>query len=261
MQLNTITTSDALAFLQALPDERVPMFLFSPPYNMGYSTGGGMRQSSATSSRWHKAALRGGYDDYDDTLPPPEYKAWQQQILAECWRCLPDDGAIFYNHKPRVFNGALQTPLDFNPGHLVLRQIIIWARGSGFNCNVSFYQSTHEWIVIFAKPDFRLKSQGASGAGDVWRINPETSTWHPAPFPMELAMRALETTMPALVCDPFSGSGTTARAAKRLGIDFIGCDRNESYVERANQELARERKMTVRQKTMADVIEEQAVLL
>ena len=38
-ELNQIYTGDALDFLRALPDDGVPMFLFSPPYNLGVSSG------------------------------------------------------------------------------------------------------------------------------------------------------------------------------------------------------------------------------
>jgi modification methylase len=150
----------------------------------------------------------------------------------------------------------------FIPEALPLRQRIIRALGSGVNNTPTAYCPTHEEILVIAKSEFRLRDRGASGVGSVWYIphsGHDTNSWHPAPFPLALAERVLETTMPALVCDPFSGSGTVGRAAKRYGIPFIGCDRNAAYVERANQEIAKERKMTVRQKTM-DVFAEQAEL-
>lgn len=262
LQRNTIVVSDALDFLRALPDASVPLFLFSPPYNLGNSSGGGMpgakRQGhyptgaqlgrrggprplrsgmGHRAGKWSGGALADGYDDYRDGLPWDEYIPWQHAILSECWRALPAGGAIYYNHKPRVLDGVLLDTLAFVPSCCYLRQRIIWARAGGVNFSPSFYCPTHEEILVLAKPDFRLRSKGASGVGTVWYIPQETSTWHPAPFPLMLAERVLETTRPALVCDPFMGSGTTARAAKLLGIDYIGCDRNAAYVARARAEL------------------------
>lgn len=247
MKRNAIVVGDVLDFLRGLPAESVPLFLFSPPYNLGTSSGAGMRSyghyptdagmaQRGGSGKWEAPTLADGYGDYADALPPAEYQAWQKTILSECWRCLPDTGAIYYVHKPRIQGGVCQTPLDFNPG-LIVRQVIIWARAGGFNWNPTYYCPTHEWIVMFAKPSFRLRNRGASVVGDVWTIPQQPNTWHPAPFPLALAERVLETTRPALVCDPFMGSGTTAKAAKRLGIDFIGCDRNAAYVERALAEI------------------------
>jgi DNA modification methylase len=130
--------------------------------------------------------------------------------------------------------------VDYVPSELkpFVRQEIIWARAGGVNATPAFYMSTHERIVIIARPAWRLRSQSASGIGDVWRIHQEASTWHPAPFPLSLALRVLETTAAPLVVDPFIGSGTTGKAAKTLGVDFIGFDRNAAYAARALSEIA-----------------------
>jgi site-specific DNA-methyltransferase (adenine-specific) len=39
------------------------------------------------------------------------------------------------------------------------------------------------------------------------------------------------------VLEPFSGSGTTCVASKELGINYIGCELNQEYVEIANKRL------------------------
>lgn len=108
----------------------------------------------------------------------------------------------------------------------------------GINFSPSFYVPTHEWIVIFAKRAFRLKSKGASGVGDVWSIAQEGRTPHPAPFPEALPLMAIETTDAANVLDPFMGSGTTLVAAKRLGRQAVGIEINERYCEIAAERLS-----------------------
>ena len=269
---NALIVSDALDYLRGFPHASVPMFLFSPPYNLGNSTGGGIRGTvmrghySADASmhqrggagKWKAPALADGYDDYNDAMPHDEYVAWQHAILRECWRALSDTGAIFYNHKPRVMNGLLVEPRDYVPRDLPVRQRIIWARAGGINFSPVFYLPTYEEILIICKPAFRLKSRGASGAGDVWSIPQEAGTWHPAPFPMALAERAIETVMPAFVVDPFAGSGTTARAAKRYGIGYAGCDLSAAYIEKARAAVEAERTLTHRQARIDDVLADQS---
>jgi DNA modification methylase len=189
--------------------------------------------------KWSGGKLAAGYGAHDDAMPMADYMEWQADILRECWRATQPNGAIFYNHKPRVLNGSLLAPVDYVPTELrqYVRQEIIWARAGGINFSPAFYVPTHERIVIIAGRDWRLKSKGASGAGDVWYIPQEAGTWHPAPFPLALAIRAIETVMPDFVCDPFSGSGTVARAAKTLGVSYLCNELSSEYVARAEKEI------------------------
>ena len=233
---------------EALPTlSGVDLFVTSPPYNLGVTTGGGFGhwkdgQQHGGRSKWKAAMHDGdgiGYSDHDDAMPYDEYEAWQQECLALMWASLSDKGAIFYNHKPRVQARTLWTPLLLNPD-LPVRQIIVWARAGGLNFAPTHYLPTHEWIVIFAKPDWRLTSRGASGVGDVWTIPQRSEPDHPAPFPIGLPARAIETTAPSLVADPFSGSGTTLRAAKDAGVRAIGIEKSERYCEIAAKRLSQD---------------------
>lgn len=59
--------------------------------------------------------------------------------------------------------------------------------------------------------------------------------------PIELVQKLVEISIPNIkdniVIDPFMGSGTTAIAAKNLGINFIGCEINEYYINIALQRI------------------------
>ncbi|WP_205763532.1 DNA-methyltransferase [Pseudopontixanthobacter vadosimaris] len=229
---HTFHTGDCLDVMKTLPSESVDLIVTSPPYNLGWNRGG------FSNSLWQNAALADGYASYDDARKPADYIAWQKEVLLECWRLLSPQGAIFYNHKPRVQKGVLQTPLDLNPD-LPLRQIVIWNRGSGHNFSRSFFVPTHEWIVVFAKPDFRLNG-GTTRGKDVWDIQPERNNPHPAPFPVELAQRAIAATSAQVVLDPFTGSGTTGVAALREGRNFIGIEIDPDYVRSAELRIKNE---------------------
>ena len=81
---------------------------------------------------------------------------------------------------------------------------------------------------------------------NVWEIPPVKTNGgddtHPAPFPDDLARDHIATwSNPGdLVLDPFSGSGTTAKAAKTLGRQFIGLEVNPEYCRIAEQRIAQE---------------------
>jgi site-specific DNA-methyltransferase (adenine-specific) len=213
--------------LPILDRATVDLVITSPPYNRGDMAGG-------------LANLTGGYSSYADALPHEHYVAWQREVLRECWRVVSDAGAIFYNHRPRITDGNVWLPLELNPG-LPLRQVIIWARELGVNWSPTFYMPTHEWVMLFARPAFRLGSKSESHCGDVWTIRPEhRDLGHPAPFPLALPMRILTTTSVTSVLDPFMGVGTTLRAAKDVGCRAIGIEMDERYCEIAAKRMSQE---------------------
>ena len=63
-----------------------------------------------------------------------------------------------------------------------------------------------------------------------------------APFPEKLAEFFILSFCPpsGRVCDPFSGSGTTAAMAKKHGRNFTGCDLRQSQVDLGLRRLAQE---------------------
>lgn len=214
---------------EVLPDlHGVGLVLTSPPYNLGGGINGG---------KWSNPALASGYGVHDDNMPADVYAEWQREVLAMCWATLRSDGAIYYQHKPIIRDRRASLPTEMNPG-LPIRQVVIWRRAGGINCSPTHYMPTCEWIVIMAKPEFTLRDRSASGVGDVWEIPQEIGTEHPAPFPLALAARAVETTAAELVVDPFSGSGTTLRAAKDASRRAIGIEIEERFCELAARRLA-----------------------
>jgi DNA modification methylase len=61
-----------------------------------------------------------------------------------------------------------------------------------------------------------------------------------APFPELLAEWFVRSCCPpgGIVCDLFSGSGTTGAVAVRLGRRFVGCDVRASQVELSRRRIA-----------------------
>ena len=230
----TLHMGDCREILPALG--KVDAIVTSPPYNMRGGLGTAMGH---TKSLWSGSPdLADGYGIHGDDMPVAEYEEWQRDILRACWRALSDEGAIFYNHKPRPRQGSLWMPLVLGP-ELPLRQIIIWDRGNGFNFSPSHFMPMHEWVILWAKDAFRLRSRGASGSGDVWHIPPQGQDIdHPAPFPVELAARCIEPTFCNLILDPFMGSGTTGVAAVKLGRQFVGIEIEPKYFDLACRRIS-----------------------
>jgi len=134
-----------------------------------------------------------------------------------------------------VQDGLLQDRSEIVQG-FPIRQIIIWHRNGGVNFNDGYFLPSYECLFLICKPKFKL-APGANATGDVWRISQETDNPHPAPFPVELARRCIESTRAAVVLDPFMGSGTTAIAAELCGRRWIGMEISRKYCQLANRRI------------------------
>jgi site-specific DNA-methyltransferase (adenine-specific) len=211
-----------------LPSLRgIDLVFTSPPYNLGRVSGA-------------YANMREGYLSHDDAMPDEQYVEWQRNALSMMWESLSDDGAIFYNHKQVIRDGVALLPTRLIPPEVLLRQVIIWNRRIGMNWSPSHFVPQHEWVLLLAKPEFRLRDRGASSPGDVWNINVEQDrgSLHPCAFPTSLPTTAIGATTSWTVLDPFMGSGSTLRSALDLGRRAIGIEVEERYCEVAVQRLA-----------------------
>ena len=230
---NKIICGDVLKTIRGIPDSSVDLVVTSPPYNLKNSTGNGMKDGRG--GKWKNAELVNGYSDYDDNMPHELYAKWQRECLTEMWRVLTEDGAIFYNHKWRVQNGLLQDRQDI-VNDFPVRQIIIWRRNGGINFNSGYFLPTYEVIYLIAKKNFKLLPK-ANAYGDVWEFGQEMKNEHPAPFPVTLINRIIESTSSKIVLDPFMGSGTVAISAMLNKRDFIGIELSQKYCDMAEERI------------------------
>lgn len=231
---NKIICGDSLDVLKIIPNESIDLVVTSPPYNLNIRKIN--TNSKSWNGKWNNSKLQSaGYDSHNDSMPEPKYIEWQKNILSECLRVIKSTGAIFYNHKWRVQNGLYQQRSEIIDG-LPLRQIIIWKKAGGINFNEGYFLPTYEVIYLIAKPDFKLTPK-INRYGDVWEITQEKGSWHPAPFPIELAKRCVQATTGDIVLDPFMGSGTVGVACKQLGKTYIGIDLSQNYCDLASKRI------------------------
>ena len=231
--LGKIHVGDCVDLMGKMPVGSIDVVVTSPPYNIKNSTGNGLKNGSG--GKWPQAGLLKGYAAHDDAMPHDQYVAGQRKCLKAMMRILREDGAIFYNHKWRIQSGLLQDRNDIVDGFPV-RQIIIWQRSGGINFNPGYFLPTYEVIYLIAKQNFRLAPK-ANAQGDVWHIPQEANNPHPAPFPVELAQRCIESTTGRVILDPFMGSGTTGIAAEAARRQWIGIDISEEYCKVARDRI------------------------
>ena len=88
-------------------------------------------------------------------------------------------------------------------------------------------------LSVISVPDYQQWFQ------QLWRLQGASSQLHPAPFPLELAERAVRmfSFVGDTVLDPFLGTGTTSLAAARWGRNSIGVEVDPLYHAYSAQRL------------------------
>lgn len=228
MELNKIYNIDCIEGLKQLEDNSIDLIITSPPYNkMGLN---GFQKGK----KWHGTII---YDNdvNSDNMNEEDYQNWQIEFLTECFRVLKKDGSMFYNHKNRIHKGTIISPYKwlFKTPFLI-RQEIIWDRGSTHNVNRCRFLPTTElifWLTKSSSPRFD-RTLDTPFKNEIWSFPFQINTEHPAPFPLELPDNIIHCVAKGetiTVLDPFMGGGTTAIAAIKHNCNYVGFEKAENY--------------------------------
>jgi len=228
--MNEIKLGDCLEVMKTIESNTVSCIVTSPPYNKKGLIG----KVKPGNQVWKKFNI--DYESYGDDLTESEYQKWMVDVLNEMYRIIKPDGSIFFNHKGRRHKNKLHLPTDFiSQSKLNVYQLIIWNRLSSPNIrkDVLLPCTEHIYWLTKSKPKVFKDKLPKEFHSEVWSINPERNTNHPAPFPQILVENCLLLTTEEndLVLDPYLGSGTTAIVSKKLNRNFIGIEIDEKYME------------------------------
>ena len=222
----------------------VDLIFTSPPYNIGT---GGKRKDGGRKHGKFDAKSYAGITGYVDNLDESIYQSNQVTMLRLAAKALKHDGVLVYNHKPRRKNKKMIHPMVWmsKVHQLTMMEEIIWDRGSTHNhCPQMFWNQT-ERLYVFRRTDgkYRFKNTNVPKEfrGDVWRIPLSTKPvdGHACPYSEVLADAVMKAfTRPGdVVCDPYSGSGTTGVAALRNDCWYIGSEMDPNYAELSRERL------------------------
>ena len=243
--LNQILTGDCIEVMREIPTASVDAVFADSPYNLQLGAKTLYRPEDQTAAR----AVRDAWDAFDS---PAAYDEFTRQWLSECRRILKADGAMWvigsYHNIFRV--GAILQDLGF----WILNDVV-WVKTNPMpNFRGTRFTNAHE-TLIWATPrktgkytfnyETMKKLNGGKQMRSDWNINiclgeervkdATGKSLHNTQKPMDLLRRVILASTKAgdVILDPFLGSGTTAAAAKELGRNFIGIEREESYVAAA----------------------------
>jgi site-specific DNA-methyltransferase (adenine-specific) len=258
MELNKIYCGDNCDLLGELPRECIDLVVTSPPYDDLRTYGGHTWDFYGVAWQLKRVLKPGGVIVWvvgDATVNGSETSSSMEQALFFRRLGLNMHDTMIYDkgftpcYDPRnkrykhrfefMFVFSKGTPATYNP---IIDEPV---KNSGVKLG-----STSR------KPNGDIREYGAITMGDkqargnIWTIDngymrsttDKEAYDHPAIFPEQLPKdHILSWSNPGdLVLDPFTGSGTTCKAAKELGRNFLGFEINPEYCKIAERRIAQE---------------------
>lgn len=203
---NQIIHGDCLSGMKMIPDKAVDLILTDPPYGIHEAAG-------RNKSRGNLAIAKDyGDNNWDNKIPCKE-------IFEEMFRISKNQiifgGNYFIAH---LFNSSCW---------------IVWDKNNGKN---DFADCELAWTSFkTAVRKFKYTWNG------MWQEDMKNKEirFHPTQKPTELMRWILANYSKEsdLICDPFMGSWTTARACQDLGRNFIGFELEKKYCEIGEKRL------------------------
>ncbi|PNU04928.1 site-specific DNA-methyltransferase [Novosphingobium guangzhouense] len=246
LPLGRILTGDCIEAMRSIPDASVDMVFADPPYNL--QLGGDLARPDGS----HVDAVTNDWDKFSSFAT---YDQFTRDWLTEARRVLKPEGSLWvigsYHNIFRL--GAIMQDMGF----WILNDIV-WRKANPMpNFKGTRFTNAHEtliWASMGEKSKYTFNYRAMKTLNDELQMR---SDWvlpicngaerlkkggrkvHPTQKPEALLYRVMlaTTNKGDVVLDPFFGTGTTGAVAKRLGREWIGCERESDYREAAMERI------------------------
>ncbi len=245
---NAILVGDCLTELKKIPTGSIDLVFADPPYNL---------QLAGDLTRPDQSKVDAVDDDWDKFDSFSDYDSFTKAWLTECRRALKPNGALWvigsYHNIFRV--GATLQDL----GYWILNDVV-WRKTNPMpNFRGRRFTNAHETLIWASKSaeskycfhydamkmfndDLQMRSDWTLPlcTGGERLKNADGQKLHPTQKPEALLQRVMlaTTNLGDVVLDPFFGTGTTGAVAKQLGRNFIGIERDKTYVAGARKRIS-----------------------
>lgn len=246
---NTILYGDNIENLKKIPSESIDLIFADPPYNM---------QTEGNLLRTDGSIFKGVNDTWDKFNTFEEYDNYCILWLSECQRILKKDGSIWvigsFQNIYRI--GKIMQDL----GYWILNDVI-WSKPNAVpNFAGTRFQNSHETLLWCGKNknskyhfnyQTMKKLNGGTQMKSVWnigicigneRLKDETGKKvHSTQKPEKLLYNIIIASSKEndIILDPFFGTGTTGAIAKQTGRNWIGLEREETYIKHAKERISK----------------------
>ncbi|WP_159977997.1 MULTISPECIES: site-specific DNA-methyltransferase [unclassified Novosphingobium] len=246
LPLGHIIPGDCIEAMRTIPDASVDMVFADPPYNL--QLGGDLSRPDGS----HVDAVTNDWDKFSSFAA---YDQFTRDWLTEARRVLKPEGSLWvigsYHNVFRL--GAIMQDMGF----WILNDIV-WRKANPMpNFKGTRFTNAHEtliWASMGEKSKYTFNYRAMKTLNDElqmrsdWvlpicngaeRLKKDGRKVHPTQKPEALLYRVMlaTTNKGDVVLDPFFGTGTTGAVAKRLGRDWIGCERESDYREAAMERI------------------------
>ncbi|MFM2272293.1 MAG: hypothetical protein RL702_1358 [Pseudomonadota bacterium] len=246
LPIGRILDGDCVEAMRSLPSASVDMIFADPPYNL--QLGGDLSRPDGS----HVDAVTDHWDQFDSFAA---YDAFSRAWLTEARRVLKPNGSLWvigsYHNIFRL--GAMLQDMGF----WILNDIV-WRKANPMpNFKGTRFTNAHEtliWCSMGEKAKYTFNYRAMKTLNDELQMR---SDWvlpicggqerlkkgghkvHPTQKPEALLYRVMlaTTNKGDVVLDPFFGTGTTGAVARRLGREWIGCERESAYREAALERI------------------------
>jgi site-specific DNA-methyltransferase (adenine-specific) len=267
METNKIYQGDCLELFKELNNNVVDLYVTSPPYNVGISydvhkDDEPMEDYLAWCKKWLSEVYRTLKDDGRIALNIPyeinvRERGGRIFLVSEYWQMMKEIGFGFFG------------VVDLEEDSPHRSKTTAW--GSWMSPSSPYIYNPKECVILAYKKDYKKKEKGISqwSYNEVemeneegviknkrvysdkdksefmelvfgqWKYFNDTKSLTKATFSMDIPMKAIKilSYKNDLVVDCFSGSGTTALAAKKLDRNYIGFELSENYAKISQQRL------------------------
>lgn len=246
LPLGQILDGDCIEAMRSLPSASIDLIFADPPYNL--QLGGDLSRPDGS----HVDAVTDHWDQFDSFAA---YDRFSREWLTEARRVLKPNGSLWvigsYHNIFRL--GAMLQDMGF----WILNDIV-WRKANPMpNFKGTRFTNAHEtliWCSMGEKAKYTFNYRAMKTLNDELQMR---SDWvlpicsgqerlkkgghkvHPTQKPEALLYRVMlaTTNKGDVVLDPFFGTGTTGAVAKRLGREWIGCERESVYREAALERI------------------------
>ena len=216
---------DALESLSHLPAHSVDAIVTDPPYCSGGFSEAGRQSAKGQGLRSETIRADGWFTG--DNMGTAGLLFLLRSVALEGLRIARPSGSLLVFLDWRMYPNVVPA---LESAGLRYQNLVVWDKGSlGLGTG---FRPQHELIAHFTFGAPKYYAVNESNVIRCKRVPPHYRD-HPTQKPVELMERLLSVVCPkgGTVLDPFCGSGSTGVAAKKLGMNFIGVERDRSYTE------------------------------